>query len=533
MESKLKELLKEDMRSELIRLLIDNSPVAYIILDQHYRIHYINDSFLKLRKLDLASTLGKVCYDISNGGKKCLQCAVGEALKTGGKAFIARKDTLPDGSVRFIDDYAIPVSHNGRDDNRYVLEIMVNRSEEMLARERRDAGYDETLSILAQLLEAKDNYTAAHSDGVRVLALKLARAMNLPAREILDISIAASLHDIGKVRIPHAIINKPGKLTDEEFALIKGHPAISFDMISDLSGFENIKNIVRHHHERIDGRGYPDGLSGGQISLGAKITAVADTYDAITTTRSYRQGLSHAYALEEIARVAGTQLDAEVVKVFLSMNFGDEHASASGREKDLRTVERVLGPEAEPMWGQIKPGNFEQVVDKDSLLKEIFAHTPCGYVLMDRQHKVLFASQYFLDYMGLAEDDVVGRRCYEAAGVVAGKPCPGCAIDRSMGSGKVEYMRQEQRTRAGYKIFDLFGMPLFGAQGDVEYIIEVILDRTAEVQLDRQREQDFQKLVGLMTGLLHDQEESLEDTHLSSKIVALRERLHERLAARD
>ena len=370
MKDKLKERLKGDLQSDLIRLLIDNSPVAYIILDDQYRIHYINDSFLKLRKLELASTLGKVCYDISNGGKHCRQCAVEQALKTGQKAFIARKDTLSDGSVRFIDDYAIPLGQKGHDGNRYVLEIMVNRSEEMLARERRDAGYDETLSILAQLLEAKDNYTATHSDSVRVLAAKLAQAMNLPPKDIFDISLAASLHDIGKVRIPHSIINKPDKLTDEEFAFIKKHPAVSFDMISDLSGFGSIKNIVRHHHERIDGRGYPDGLTGDQISLGAKITAVADTYDAITSTRSYRKGLSHEYALEEIARVSGAQLDAEVVKAFLNMDFGETRAAAEKPVSKENVVDRILGPELDKSTlGQIKPKDFKLVVDEDSLLK--------------------------------------------------------------------------------------------------------------------------------------------------------------------
>ena len=527
---KIKELLQPDLRSELIRLLIDNTPVAYIILDDQYRIHYINDSFLKLRKLDPKTTLGKVCYDISNNGKHCRQCAVEQALNTGQKAFIARKDTLPDGSVRFIDDYAIPIGHSSAGDERYVLEIMVNRSEEMLARERRDADYDETLSILAQLLEAKDNYTAAHSEGVRVLALRLARAMRLPPRDILDISIAASLHDIGKVRIPYSIINKPGKLNDEEFALIKTHPAVSFEMISALSGFENIKNIVRQHHERVDGRGYPDGLTGDQISLGAKITAVADTYDAITTTRSYRQGLSHEYAMEEIARVAGTQLNEEAVKAFLSMDFDGEDAAALRPLDEEYTVERVLGRESE-ILGRIKPKDFKQVVDQDSLLKEIFENTPCGYVLMDTKHNVLFASRYFLDYMGLAESDVVGRRCYEAAGVLGGSPCPGCAIDRAVKSGKVEYMRQEQQTNNGYKIFDLFGMPLPGANGKTEYVIEVILDRTAEVLLDRQREADLKKLVDMMNGLLKEQDQDMNDKHLSDKILALRGRLSELLAA--
>lgn len=528
---KVKELLHGELRSELIRLLIDNTPVAYIILDDQYRIHYINDSFLKLRKLDPETTLGKVCYDISNGGKHCRQCAVEQALKTGQKAFIARKDTLPDGSVRFIDDYGIPIGHSAESGERYVLEIMVNRSEEMLARERRDADYDETLSILAQLLEAKDNYTAAHSEGVRVTASKLARAMNLPPKDIFEISIAASLHDIGKVRIPYGIINKPGKLDDEEFKLIKTHPAVSFDMISDISGFENIKNIVRQHHERVDGRGYPDGLTGEQISLGAKITAVADTYDAITTTRSYRQGLSHEYALEEIERSAGTQLDAEVVKAFLSMDFDGEGSAESAPLKDECTVERVF-VNKESVLGQIKPKDFKLVVDQDSLLKEIFENTPCGYVLMDTNHIVHFASKYFLDYMGLEEGDVVGRRCYEAAGVIGGLACPGCAIDVAMQSGKVEYMRQEQQTNKGYKIFDLFGMPLFSANGKVEYIIEVILDRTAEVLLDRQREADLKKLVDMMSGLLKEQDEDADGAQLSAKIVTLRARLHELLETR-
>ena len=143
----MRDLLNGDLQSELVKTLIDNTPVAYIIMDDQFRIHYINDNFLKLRKLSRESILGETCYNISNGGVPCRQCTVSHSLKTGKPAFNVRKDILPDGSVRFIDDYAIPLGVACPNGRRYILEIMVNRTEEMLARERRDADYKEIVSL--------------------------------------------------------------------------------------------------------------------------------------------------------------------------------------------------------------------------------------------------------------------------------------------------------------------------------------------------------------------------------------------------
>ncbi len=522
----MQEMIGRDLAPKLIRTLIDNTPVAYIILDDQYRIHYINENFLKLRNLSPEATIGEICYNISNGGVHCRQCAVERALATGRKAFISRKDTLPGGAVRFIDDYAIPLTHGRGEGERYVLEIMVNRTQEMQARERRDADYDEILSILSTLLEAKDRYTAMHSEGVRTAAVKLARAMGLSPEEIFEISIAASLHDIGKVRVPDAIINKPGKLTDEEFAIIKHHPVASYDMLRDLSSFDNVKNIVRHHHERVDGRGYPDGLAGGQLSIGAKIVAVADTYDAITSTRSYRKALSHEYALEEIARAAGSQLDESAVAAFLAMDFDGDGTASRALDGETKPVERVIGAQSvRSEQRSFDKGDFVQALDQDRLLEEIFDNTPCGYVLMDKGRKVLYASRYFLEYMGLSQEDVLGKLCYEAGGV-GSVPCPGCAIERALETGKVEYMRQEQDTNNGRKIFDLFGMPLGADEQGMEHVIEVIIDRTDEILMERRREQDFGKLIGMMGELLEEQKADAEG-ELSEKIAALRERLSE------
>ncbi len=518
----MKENMRDKINSELIRVLIDNTPVAYIILDDEYRIYYINDNFLKLRSLDSESTLGELCYNISNRGELCRQCAVKQALKTGEKAFVSRKDTLPDGMVRFIDDYAIPLLTDEETGRRFVLEIMVNRTPEMIAKERRDADYGEIISVFTNLLDSKDKYTATHSDSVRRIASMLARAMGLSAKEIFDISIAASLHDIGKVRIPDSIINKPGKLDENEFMLIKRHPLISYEMIAGLSSFEEISGIVRHHHERIDGRGYPDGLSGDEIPIGAKIVAVADTYDAIVSTRSYRSALSHEYALGEIRRVAGTQLDEEVVNVFLSMDFRKECVVSRELDGEKPPVERVIGPQSVvSKTKEIDTGAFSRIVKDRQLLTKIFENTPCGYVLMDRDRKVLFASRYFLDYMGLSADEVMDKQCYEAGGI-GSLPCPGCAIERALESGKVEYMLQEQATRNGPKIFDLFGIPLKEPDGTVDYVIEAIIDRTAEVSFERQRGKDFSELIGMMTGLLEEQESG---ESMSAKITELRERL--------
>ncbi len=515
------DLISKGLTSDLIRLLVDNTPIAYIILDDQFRIHYINDYFLKLRKLDMKSTLGERCYNISNGGRRCENCAVEQALKRGEKAFVSRKDILQDGTVRYIDDYASPLYHDPKTGTQYILEIMVNRTQEMQARESRDADYEEILAILSSLLEAKDHYTAAHSDSVRRIAVKLARAMGLPEREVRDISIAATLHDIGKVRVPDPILNKPARLTDDEFDVIKRHPIASYELICELSSFANIQNIVKYHHERVDGQGYPDGLKMEEIPLGARIVAVADTYDAITSTRSYRTAQSHESAIREMMKASGTQLDAHVLEVFSTLDF-EFDLNEECKQCDACAVERKIESIPQAPDEMMDWNTYQAVVGEDRLLQGIFEHTPCGYVVMNTERKVIFASEYFLRYMGLTQDEVLGQYCY-IANQEDQQPCKLCAIERALQTGQVEYMRQEQQTRNGLKIFDSFGMPLRDESGQLSHVIEVTLDRTEEVLMERQREQDLTKLIDRMGDLLMD--DGAEMRAMSAKIVALRQRL--------
>lgn len=175
---------------------------------------------------------------------------------------------------------------------------------------------EELLRALASALEAEDRYTRGHSDRVACYAGSIAREMGLSSGEVEAVRAAALVHDVGKLRIPAEVLNKPTRLTDAEFDLIKRHPVDGAEMVASL-GNKELTSVVLHHHERLDGKGYPDGLSGEQIPLGARIIAVADTFDAITSVRPYRPRRAHKKALDTLAGEQGLQLDRGAVRAFL------------------------------------------------------------------------------------------------------------------------------------------------------------------------------------------------------------------------
>lgn len=173
-----------------------------------------------------------------------------------------------------------------------------------------------SLRRLAAMLEAKDAYTVGHSRRVTRHAERIAREMGLPREEVAKIRIAASVHDIGKVHTPREILTKSGSLTAEEFAVMQRHPVDGARMATEI-GDPEITAMVRHHHERLDGSGYPDGLRGDEIPLGSRIISVADTFDAITTNRVYQGARKHQRALEVVSEEAGVRLDPEAAAAFL------------------------------------------------------------------------------------------------------------------------------------------------------------------------------------------------------------------------
>ncbi|EGW39956.1 HD-GYP domain-containing protein [Desulfosporosinus sp. OT] len=176
--------------------------------------------------------------------------------------------------------------------------------------------YLSTVEALVQALEAKDTYTSGHSERVGKLVVAMAEAIKMSEDKIQSLKYAAVLHDVGKIGVSEIILNKEGKLMDSEWEAIRSHPIIGQTIIKGIKFLYDIGNVVRYHHERYDGKGYPDGIQGSEIPLESRIIAVADTYDAITSDRSYRKGRTHEEALEELKRVSGTQLDPELVEIF-------------------------------------------------------------------------------------------------------------------------------------------------------------------------------------------------------------------------
>lgn len=174
----------------------------------------------------------------------------------------------------------------------------------------------QSLLGLANALEAKDPYTRGHSERVARMAGRLARARGLADSSVQTVTRAGLLHDLGKIGIPEAILRKPAPLTEVEWEVMRRHPVVGAQIVAPLEFFAEGAFVIRHHHERVDGSGYPDGLAGAAIPFGARIVAVADVYDALTSDRPYRQRLSHDRALDLLRAEAGRTLDSELVHLF-------------------------------------------------------------------------------------------------------------------------------------------------------------------------------------------------------------------------
>ena len=177
--------------------------------------------------------------------------------------------------------------------------------------------YTQTLRALVAALDTRDHETSGHSERVTAIAMTIAGEMNLDKKQIQHLHWGAILHDIGKIGIPDHVLKKPGSLTEEEWSLMRKHPELGYKILKGIPFLNPALDIVRYHHERFDGAGYPSKLVGHDIPLSARIFAVADTYDAMTSDRPYRKALSHQAAVSEISQLQNTQFDPIVVAAFL------------------------------------------------------------------------------------------------------------------------------------------------------------------------------------------------------------------------
>ena len=182
-----------------------------------------------------------------------------------------------------------------------------------------EKAYLEIVETLRYTVEAKDTYTRGHSDRVSAYSVIIGEKLGLSEKDIKTLKIGGLFHDIGKIGIPDSILLKESKLTDDEYSQIKNHPSIGAHILSSVSYFKDMIPIVKHHHERYDGFGYPSKLKGEEIPYLARIAAVADSFDAMTSKRSYRNSLPLDVVIDEIERCKGTQFDPQIAEVFLDI----------------------------------------------------------------------------------------------------------------------------------------------------------------------------------------------------------------------
>jgi len=178
-----------------------------------------------------------------------------------------------------------------------------------------------TVRALSGAIDAKDRYTRGHSDRVAMLSQQLALAAGYSTEQAERVRLCGILHDVGKIGVPEAVLCKNGRLTDEEFDLIKLHPEIGADLLKDLTSLEDILPGVLHHHERWDGNGYPGGLGGEDIPELGRILALADTFDAMSSNRAYRSAMPREKVLGEIEKCSGTQFEPRLAELFLELDF--------------------------------------------------------------------------------------------------------------------------------------------------------------------------------------------------------------------
>jgi HD-GYP domain-containing protein (c-di-GMP phosphodiesterase class II) len=185
--------------------------------------------------------------------------------------------------------------------------------------ERNIALRNSVICAFNQLLDLKDLNTGVHSTRLAEWAVRVARELNIPDKDLYQVEVAALLHDIGKIGVPDAILNKPGRLTPEEKALMHKHPEYSWSILRMFPDLEEASLFALHHHENYDGSGYPGGLKGEEIPIGSRIVSVIDAFDAMISNRCYRKGLGHEKAMRRLDADSGTQFDPVVVKSFISI----------------------------------------------------------------------------------------------------------------------------------------------------------------------------------------------------------------------
>ncbi|TVQ69464.1 MAG: HD domain-containing protein [Oceanospirillales bacterium] len=236
-----------------------------------------------------------------------------------------RKDGFEKDEISMLDQLA--------GDLGFAMHAFIRREESEQSEASRISNYEETIQAMVEMIEKRDTYTAGHTRRVAKYSELIARKMQLPEDEIQCLVKAATLHDIGKIIIPDAVLLKPGQLTPLEYELIKQHVVVGYETLSGIKMYQDLAELMRHHHERLDGSGYPQGLKDGDIPLSSRIMAVADSFDAMTSNRIYKPRKNLDEALQELQELAGKHYDAAVVDAAVDVLASEDLSDVSKEEQ--------------------------------------------------------------------------------------------------------------------------------------------------------------------------------------------------------
>ncbi|MCL1892966.1 MAG: HD domain-containing protein [Holophagaceae bacterium] len=525
-------------KQKFIRTLIENTPVCYVLLDKSYRILFVNQQYMQLRKIAGKNIVGELCYYSINGGEPCSYCAVRDTIESGKPQELLRKDTLPDGSVTYISDLAIPILDEKTGELEYILEILTDRTKEILIKEQTDIMFMEIIDGLITILEKKDAYTCNHCRDVSAISSKLTWYLGLGPRAAFNAVLGGLLHDLGKLHIPDNVLLKNGKLDDAEFAKMKEHPLFTYLLLPDTNTFQSIRDIAIAHHERWDGRGYPNQLKGTDIPLEARIAAIADTYNAMTSTRPYRKELSHEIAMEEIKKNSGTQFDPHLVDCFAQMveDFGLDKDSLSSKDESLAITQNFIANSflqrnivctSQPDGSQVehpKERKLEHFDETNSFLSAIFDNTPAFYMIVDDDLNVLYASENYTYVLGKTIEEIMAGKCYDVSNkkrcsVRRENGCEGCLIATALKSGNMQHSLVEETDDDQTFFFDAYAIPieLDGIDGSpIKCCLEILFDQTKEKRVQHNFERDLRQIISILYNLVAELE--LDDSGSVVKI---------------
>jgi HD-GYP domain-containing protein (c-di-GMP phosphodiesterase class II) len=519
------DLESSQFRQRLIRTLIQSTPAAYILIDKNFHVRFASDFLLQNRKWEKGDVIGEVCYDISNNGVPCNRCVVRDAIESGRPRRLLRKDVMHDGSVTFSDDFALPIGDKTGDGFDYILEIMIDRTHEMQIRERNNVIFLDIIDEMLKLLEKKDFYTCMHSRNVSTISAKLTHYYGLGDHAVFNAALGGLLHDLGKLYIPDDIIHKPSKLDDKEYQTMKEHPLFTWLLLTGLTSFNSLRDVAIAHHERWDGKGYPNGLSGDQIPIEARITALADTYDAMTSTRPYRTALPHEYALEELQKFAGIQFDPQVVAKFIKMiSHGnlDREALIAPIEALSYAVEDDLYHYAhyhlhhkeasEEIQSPDDRSQVEGVMQSDSFFESIINNTPAFYTVIDDAFNVLYVSENLMAATGKLPEKLIGTKCFDMTDkkmrcFQIENDHVLCPVVRAFATGEKQYALIEEDFLDQKLYFDVFAIPieLENKKGKkIKCCLEIMFDRTREKNIQRTFESDLKQLIVKISDMVEE-----------------------------